>query len=278
MNTGTYKSYRKPNDEILYIRTKCNYPAKIFKQLPISIETRLSNLSSNSEIFHEASKYYQNTLNQFGYDYKLQCKPLNNDNENKSKLSENRKRNIIWFSPPFSKNVSNNISKYFLPLIQKHFPNNHKYHEIFNKNNVKISCSCMANIKSIINMHNKEVITEKKTQAIKCNCVNKPNCPISKECQMKKYTTEPAKVHLNSVMETIRNHSITKNIGQTTELSTEYWRLKEVKAQPQVQFYILKRCRPTKRTGICYLSLNEKLFIIYHDLKQISVDTKCRQF
>ena len=48
------------------------------------------------------------------------------------------------------------------------------------------------------------------------------------------------------------------------KLSKEYWRLKELKAQPQVQFYILKRCRPTKRTGICYLCLNKKLFIIEH--------------
>ena len=31
---------------------------------------------------------------------------------------------------------------------------------------------------------------------------------------MKKYPTEKAKVHLNSVMETIKNHSIMKNIGQ----------------------------------------------------------------
>ena len=30
----------------------------------------------------------------------------------------------------------------------------------------------MANIKSIINMHNKEVITVKKTQEKNCNCVN----------------------------------------------------------------------------------------------------------
>ena len=29
----------------------------------------------------------------------------------------------------------------------------------------------MANIKSIIKTHNKEVITEKKTQAINCNCI-----------------------------------------------------------------------------------------------------------
>ena len=55
LNTGTYKPYRKPNDEILYIHAKSNHPANILKQLPISIETRLFNLSSNSEIFREAS-------------------------------------------------------------------------------------------------------------------------------------------------------------------------------------------------------------------------------
>ena len=179
LNTGTYKPYRKPNDEILYIHAKSNHPANILKQLPISIETRLSNLSSNPEIFHEASKHYQNILNQSGYDYKLQYKPPNNENENKSKSSKNRKRSIIWFNPPFSKNVSNNISKYFLLLVQKHFPNNRKYHKIFSKNNVKISYSCIANIKSFINMHNTEVITEKKTQAVNCICINKPEWSFS---------------------------------------------------------------------------------------------------
>ena len=34
---------------------------------------------------------------------------------------------------------------------------------------------------------------------------------------MKKYTTEPLKVHLNSVMETIRNHSIMKITRQIQE-------------------------------------------------------------
>ena len=68
LNTGTYKSYRKPNDEILYIHPKSNHPANVLKQLPISIETRLSNLSINSEIFHEASRHYQNILNQSWYD------------------------------------------------------------------------------------------------------------------------------------------------------------------------------------------------------------------
>ena len=42
----------------------------------------------------------------------------------------------------------------------------------------------MANIKSIINMHNKKVITEKKTQALKCNCISKPDCPLSNQCRI----------------------------------------------------------------------------------------------
>ena len=186
LNTGSYKLYRKPNDETLCIHPKSNHPANILKQLPISIETRLSNLSSNPEIFHEVSKHYQNILNQSGYNYKLHYKPPNNENKNKSKSSKNRKRNIIWFNPLFSKNVSNDIGKYFLLLIQKHFPNNHKYHKIFNKNNVKISYSCMANSKSIISMDNKEVIPEKKTQAVNCNCINKTDCPLSNQCQITK--------------------------------------------------------------------------------------------
>ena len=108
-----------------------HHPANILKQLPISIESRLSNLSSNSEIFHEASKHYQNTLNQPGHHYKRQYKPSNNEHENKSKSSKNRKRNTIWFNPPISKNVSNNIGKYFLLLFQK------------NNNSIKYSTKIM---------------------------------------------------------------------------------------------------------------------------------------
>ena len=42
----------------------------------------------------------------------------------------------------------------------------------------------MANIKSIINMHNKEVITENKTQAVKCNCINKLDCPFPTDTKL----------------------------------------------------------------------------------------------
>ena len=120
----------------------------------------------------------------------------------KLKTEVNRLKNTRF---PFSKNVCNTIGKYFFLLIQKHFPKNRKYHEIFNKNNVKISYSCcMANIKLIINMHwsNKH------------------------EVIMKKYTTELAKVHLKNIMKTRRNHSIMKNIWQIQNFRKilETWR------------------------------------------------------
>ena len=82
-----------------------------------------------------------------------------------NQIVQNRERNI-WFNPHFSKNISNNSGKCFRLLIQKHFPSNDKYYKIFNKKNVEISYSCMANIKSIISIHNEEAVMEKKTQTI----------------------------------------------------------------------------------------------------------------
>ena len=69
--------------------------------------------------------------------------------------------------------------------MQKHFPNDQKYQKIFSKNNVKISYSCVANIKSVINIHNKEVITEKKTETAKYNCINKPYCPFPRNVKLR---------------------------------------------------------------------------------------------
>ena len=49
---------------------------------------------------------------------------------------------------------------------------------------MRISYGCMANNKSIINVQTKEVITERKTQAVNCNCINKPDCLLSNQGQI----------------------------------------------------------------------------------------------
>ena len=155
LNTGNYKPYHKTNNETNYVHVKSNHPPAILKQIPISIQNRLSNLSANETIFNEAVPYYDDALKRSGFNHTFEYKPKQVNHHRRS-----RKRNIIWFNPPFNNNVATNIGRQFLNLIKKHFPRNHKFNKIFNKNNVKVSYSCMPNIKSIINKHNKKILSE----------------------------------------------------------------------------------------------------------------------
>ena len=77
------------------------------------------------------------------------------------KRRQNRSRNIIWYNPPFGRNVKTNIGKQFFKLLKKHFGKNHKYQKIFNEMNIKVSYSYMDNMKKIINSHNKYVTSKK---------------------------------------------------------------------------------------------------------------------
>ena len=58
-----------------------------------------------------------------GHDEKLiyteRKKPVTHNAQNSLKY---RKRNIIWFNPPYSMNVQTNIGREFLNLVGKHFP------------------------------------------------------------------------------------------------------------------------------------------------------------
>ena len=153
LNDGSYRPYCKPNNKTTYIHKESNHPPNIIKQIPIAIEKRISDLSSSEQIFEQAKGYYEKSLKESGYNYKLQYSP----NANKTKRNS-RKRNIIWFNPPYSKNVTTKVAAYFINLVKRHFPSNHKFHKIFNKNNLKVSYSCMPNMNSIINAHNKTVI------------------------------------------------------------------------------------------------------------------------
>ena len=100
------------------IHTKSNHPLNIIKYIPGSIETRLSHLSSTEIIFKESKTHYENNLRRSGYIKKLTYKPTDTNHQEHSK----HKRKIIWFTPPFSKNVSTKIGKSFLSLLDLHFP------------------------------------------------------------------------------------------------------------------------------------------------------------
>ena len=60
---------------------------------------------------------------------------------------------------------------------------NHKYHEVFNKNNIKVCYSCMDNMTKIINSHNKYVASKKdQTNQNLCSCRNSDNCLLENKC------------------------------------------------------------------------------------------------
>ena len=102
----------------------------------------------------------------------------------------NRGRNMTWDNSPFTKNVKPNIAKQFLHLLDTHFGRNHKYYNMFNRNNVKIGYSCMDHMIKITNSYNK-------TNGKIWNCRNKSSYQLDNKCLANKNVYK-AEVKINN--------------------------------------------------------------------------------
>ena len=175
-----YKPYMKPNDISVYVHVQSNHPKSVLKNIPLSVNKRLNLISSSKEVFEEAIPPYQEALRKSGHSFEL-----NYSLQNISGGRKNRKRKIIYFNPPFSMNVKSKIGEEFLGLISKHFPKNNPLSNIINKNTVKLSYSCMPNLKQKVNQHNKKVMASDEVQPLGgCNCTQViGDCPLSGACQ-----------------------------------------------------------------------------------------------
>ena len=60
-------------------------------------------------------------------------------------------------------NVKSNIRSAFISLIDRSFPASHKLRKIFNRNTLKLSYSCMPNVKQLIDGHNKALLKNAET-------------------------------------------------------------------------------------------------------------------
>ena len=165
LNDGKHKPYRQLNNDPLYIHRHFNHPPSIIKQLPASINHRISKLSCDQETFDSAAPLYENALKQSNFNVQLTYTSTNAphdqdtypDRSNTANQTSNRRsrnRHVIWYNPPYTKNVKSNIGRQFLSLIDKHFPATNRLHKLFNRNTVKISYSCMENLKDVIRGHN----------------------------------------------------------------------------------------------------------------------------
>ena len=138
LNRSAYQPFTKPNTSVQYVHCESNHPPITTKNIPASINKRLSSLSSDMVSFSQAAPPYQKAraLDKSGYSYNLNYEP-----NAPAKRKSSQRNNILLYNPPFSKNASTNIGHRFLVLVDNHFPRDHKLRKIFNHNTIKISDS-----------------------------------------------------------------------------------------------------------------------------------------
>ena len=143
----------------------------------------------------------------------------NNTKENSNKK---RRRKITWFNPPYSKNVATNIGKKFFTLLSTCFPANNKLYKTINKNMIKLSYSCMSDIKQNLSNNNKAILSKKKInkEQIKLrNCRNRTVCPLQGNCLQKGVVYQATVTQPNTMREDIYI-GITKNEFKTRQTGT----------------------------------------------------------
>ena len=200
-----------------------------------------------------------------------------------------RRRNVIWFNPPFNQNVTTDVARRFLALVSKHFPKHHRYHKLFNRNNVKCSYSCMPSMGAIINAHNAKVLssdpdTDAAPPPSLCNCRTPADCSLDGKCKtpciVYKATvtapSRPTKIYYGLTeppfKDRYHNHTSSfrrKDSTTSTELSKYIWKLKDEgveEPEKMIKWEIVRRTVPYRcGTRKCDLCLSEKLVIATAD-------------
>ena len=114
LSTCKYQPYSKPNNIPFYVHSKSNHPLSILRNIPLSINKRLTEISSPKQLV--VTNISQST----------------STHRTKSSLDPRIVDETLWYNPPFSKNVSTNIGQKFLRIIDDEFPANHCLRTIIN--------------------------------------------------------------------------------------------------------------------------------------------------
>ena len=187
LTRNSFAPYTKPGNTTVYMNGRSNHPPNITKNIPLAINKRPVELSNDEEAFENSKPPYQEALRKTGYQHELKYEQV----VQKKQARKNRPRNITWYNPPFSSNVKTNIGKAFIQIIKQSFPPGHPLRKIYNTNTLKLSYSCMPNVKNVIDGHNKKIrdkskkIKEQESQEKTCNCRKPADCPLNGQCLTK---------------------------------------------------------------------------------------------
>ena len=164
-------------------------------------------------------------------------------------------------------------------IVCKHFPKNHRYNKIFNKNNIKVSYSCTDNLQTIIKKHNRKILQSSKTPSTEsnCNCRKKNDCPLKNNCLTSSVfynanvTTESDPIGKNYIgltegtfKQRYTQHKLfrNRNYSNSTELSKHIWTLKDNNTNFTIKWSILATAPAySNKSKRCHLCLTEKLYL-----------------
>ena len=269
-----YKPYIKPGDKPKYVHSESNHPPAILKNIPLSINKRLSKISATKEIFDDAATLYQTELKKNGYHHTLQFDEAATTNRRST-----RTRKVIYFNPPYSMNVKTNIGARFLRLLDQHFPPGSPLHPLLNRKKVKLSYRCLPNLKSEISKHNFKILNQDKNDPPpRCNCQDPTTCPLPGKCTVKNLvyratvtnnnaTEKYVGLTANTFKERFGGHKQDfKNSDKRTSstLAGHIWMLKDRQMNYTIDWEVVCRASPfSSITGTCNLCNSEKWQIIY---------------
>ena len=292
LTNNSYKPFRKANNIPVYINAQSNHPKTIKQNLPQMISDRISKLSSTQQIYEEEIQTYKDALKNAGYSQNITYNKVTTQ-------KKNRKRNILWFNPPFSETVKTNVGAKFLSLIDKHFKKDTPLGKVFNRNTVKISYSCLPNISSIISGHNRKIIKQQTQTPVQqfCSCRQGTRaCPLEAKCleqsiiykaTVKSDNSETTYIGSagNSFKERYTNHTSSfrnRKYEHSTTLSKFIWTLKDQKKAYNIEWKQIQKAptydKAIKKCKLCNAEKTQILFSIEPNLlnKRSELMNKCR--
>ena len=146
---------------------------------------------------------------------------------------------------------------------------------------MKISYSCMKNIKTVINLHNSKILSQdSKTDDLECNCSKKHLCPMVNEnnsCRAKDviyqatvYSAGGKRFYIGltamEIKKRIAKHKTdfrNRKYEKNTELSKHIWNLKDNNEPYDITWKIISRTKSLRNGDkVCQLCIREATLIL----------------
>ena len=281
LEKNEYGPYRKEGDTPIYVSRDSNHPRQVLENIPRSINNRLTRISCNEQIFNKDIKVYQDALTKSGHTHTLKYQP-EEVNSASSVPKRNRSRKAIFFNPPFSKDVKTNVGQKFLQIMDKYFPKGNPLNKIFNRNSVKMSYRCTANLGQKISAHNAKILKVSTVQEVDpktCNCRNRNLCPLENKCLTKCCVYQAVVTRVDGVVDSYvgltentfkdrwtkhKSSFRTRNPKNASGLSRYIWKLEDDNIGYKLEWRVISQAKPfDPASGVCRLCIREKYFITF---------------